>query len=197
MTTFNEEDWNTTFNKSELPLTPESVARTNSDCTDTSEENQLKGLLSMDDSILKDVELDISCAQVCNESEDFNDKEEDDSPNYSWFDQDLNKSRFFVDKFTQNLNDDDVEWEIVTPKKNELALKDSVIDMNESINLLRHKLFAPESDQIIPFKRQHVDLNKSCVKSHKYTFYGLPDQVKNLIKQHKGIDKLYGKLFTF
>ncbi|OXU31363.1 hypothetical protein TSAR_014936 [Trichomalopsis sarcophagae] len=191
MTPFNEEDWNTTFNKSELPLTPESAARTNSDCTDTSEENQLKGLLSMDDSFMKDVELDISCAQVCNKFEDFNHKEDEDSPHYSWFDKDLNKSRFLTDKFTQNLNNDDVHWKIVTPKKNQLELNDSINDLNESINFLKHKLFASESDNIIPFKRRHTESNKNCVSSYKYPFYGLPDKVKNLIKQHKGIDKLY------
>ncbi|XP_014219348.1 helicase POLQ-like [Copidosoma floridanum] len=91
----------------------------------------------------------------------------------------------------------DIDWDsTILEKKRRNPVKryrTSVQDeMNESIDWLRTKLFADDDDSIVPVKRRNVSLKEHIeVDTGQYPFYGLPNEVKELMKKHNGIEKLY------
>lgn len=175
--------WKNTLNDIELPTSPESISRSDSGMTTKDQENCLRSLLSTDETILKNLEFDDNKTKT--------NLEEKNSPNNSWFDQDLNKSRFYSDRLSQNINDHDLTfWENEEFKKcNESIYQ----ELNESVNLVKTKLFDLPNDTTIPRKKKKTNLNDSCVLPYKNSFYGLPIKLKEMVKKYRGIDKLYGK----
>lgn len=178
-----------------LPPTPESGVLSRNNSSDTAD-SYVQNLLNLDESALNDVELDITCGQVCREnSEEYQEEERLRSSDLKFIEE-LNKSRFCLDdNLTQDTNDYD-DWGSVTSETNGFQRQNSSIneELSDSVNLLKSKLFSSFGDGEVPIKRRHVD-GKSNVAQTRYPFYGLPDKVKDLIKRHKGIEKLYGEYF--
>lgn len=169
------------WSRSELPPTPESVVtRSNSNSTESSDGNPVKPLLSLNETILNELgilELNYE-NKKCEESEEF--------INESWFDEDLNKSRLVVDALSQNSCNN---LSLKSTYEFETWNKKCYDNLNNSVNILKKKLFPSDIEEVIPTKRRHIDPIENNVSR---SFYGLPDKVKSLIHKYKGIDKLYG-----
>ena len=203
MTTYNKElisIVNSSFNHCDLPLTPESgvITRTNSNCTQTSEDNPLKSLLDLDDTVLNAVEFNMNCINDCIAIKNVEDNKECSED--SSFEQVLNETRLFVDNVTQNLEGSiHIEWEDEFVENTDFKKYNTTInkELDDNINLLKSKLYRGYNETNISYIMTKTELNKSFNKNnislYKYPFYGLPNKVKELIKKHKGIDKLYGK----
>ncbi|XP_058790306.1 helicase POLQ-like isoform X2 [Phymastichus coffea] len=160
-------DYKEVWSRSDFPLTLESeIIRSNSNSTEASYDNPMKSLLSLDETILNNLEIDNDKVnQNCIENESINE---------SWFNDDLDKSRF-ADTASQ-INSD-------------ILSRNITADLNNSVSLLKKKLFLTHTNQENSVKRRHIDLSKNDVTPK--SFFGLPDKVKNLIRNYKGIDKLY------
>ncbi|XP_011494066.1 PREDICTED: helicase POLQ-like [Ceratosolen solmsi marchali] len=196
MTSFNvkifskaEEKWNkaeTLSSKSE-----DITIKANFNCPKITEKNNIKSLLTGNENILNSVELDSNLTQFSKEFDIVDNSETNYLQDLS-FNQISNESRFFIENEVQYSNNND-RLKSVRSKHNVFKQygKDICGDLNDSVNLLKSKLFTPYKDEVIPIKRKYLDFGNTNLQPYPVSFYGLPNRVKELIKNIKGIDKLY------
>ena len=146
------------------------------------DEDPLKGLLPLNDSIFNDLK----------ELETDNQDENNECSKTS-----QNKSKLFLN---ETLQDSSSEGDDTGDCINNDFSDQNVILSNEHIGGLKTKLFE-SFEEVIPPKKIKIDNNKSEPddrilyenEDQNNQYYGLPKTVEVLIKKYKGIDKLYGR----
>lgn len=180
-----------TLNDIELPMSPESISRSDSGSTENGQENGFKSLLSLDETIFKNLEFNIDNEITDNKTETSNSEGEKDNAYNSCLHSDV-KSTLPSNRLS--LNDCNHDLTFLDSNEEFKKCNDSINqDLNESVNLIKKKLFDLSNDETIPRKKKKLISNDSSVLSCENLFYGLPLRVKDMVKRYRGIEKLYGK----
>lgn len=148
-------------------------------------EQNLNQLLLMDETLLLNMELDLDVSN-------------------SDLQQKINKAGGFttLKKYDELIAGGNIDWDSTVLEKKELKRRqnnDALPDLNKSIDLWKSKFLADSTNYIVPVKKKKSSPCKKnyCDDKENSSFYGLPIKVKELIKKHHGIEKLYGKCFSF
>jgi hypothetical protein len=197
----------TTFNENQFPIRKEKLSKDKClysklestkihlNHTKILDENNIKSLSTENANTLNNLELDISWTKFSNEIDAVDKTGAKDIQNLL-FNQIPDKSRFSLDNEIKQMNDhyNDYLKPVQSENKQFEQYNNSICkEINDSVNFLKSKLFTLHKEEIIPVKKKYISSHKTY-QPHQDVFYGLPYRVKELIKNIKGIDKLYGKI---